>query len=137
MYFNTITSSAPWYRDWGDVTYQENPLKKYRINIPVSKSVYDIIMDAATSYDVTNKITQKTESVPVPVRAIINRPATILFWPDGTKTVVKCQDGDRFDPEKGVAMAMLKKYLGGTGRYNDVLRNLVGDKSAEEAEASN
>lgn len=59
-----------------------------------------------------------------PDRAVFNGPATILFWPDGTKTVVKCQDGDPYDKEKGVAMAMLKKYLGG-GRYNDVLRRMI------------
>lgn len=48
----------------------------------------------------------------MPVRAIFNRPATILFWPDGTKTVAKCTTGDVWDPEKGVMAAMLRKYLG-------------------------
>lgn len=43
---------------------------------------------------------------------IFNNPATIVFWSDNTKTVVKCVDGDEFDPEKGLAMAMLKKLLG-------------------------
>lgn len=43
---------------------------------------------------------------------IFNNPATIVFWVDGSKTVVKCQDGDVFDPEKGLAMAISKKALG-------------------------
>ena len=59
-----------------------------------------------------------------PERAVFNGPATILFWPDGDKTVVQCQPGDTFDPEKGIAMAILKKIYGG-GRYNDVLRQLI------------
>lgn len=59
-----------------------------------------------------------------PERVVFNGPATIAFWSDGTKTVVKCQDGEPFDPEKGVALAMLKKYFGGS-RFNDVLKKLI------------
>lgn len=43
---------------------------------------------------------------------IFNDPATIVFWSDGTKTVVKCGENDMYDPEKGLAMAVAKKYLG-------------------------
>ena len=43
---------------------------------------------------------------------IFNDPATIVFWSDGTKTVVKCGENDIYDPEKGLAMAAAKKYLG-------------------------
>lgn len=48
---------------------------------------------------------------------IFNDPATIVFWNDGSKTVVKTQDGDEFDPEKGLAMAISKKVLGNKGNY--------------------
>lgn len=48
---------------------------------------------------------------------IFNDPATIVFWTDGTKTVVKCQDGEEFDPEKGLAMAISKKALGNKYAY--------------------
>lgn len=49
---------------------------------------------------------------------IFNPPATIVFWADDTKTVVKCQDGDEFDAEKGLAMAITKKALAGNrARY--------------------
>lgn len=43
---------------------------------------------------------------------IFNDPATIVFWADGTKTVVKCGENDIYDPEKGLAMAVAKKCLG-------------------------
>ena len=43
---------------------------------------------------------------------IFNDPATIVFWNDGTKTVVKCHGDDIFDPEKGLAMAVSKKVFG-------------------------
>ena len=50
-------------------------------------------------------------------KVIYNDPATIAFWSDGTKTVVKAQPGDIFDPEKGLAMAIAKKACGNTGNY--------------------
>lgn len=43
---------------------------------------------------------------------IFNEPATIVFWTDGTKTIVKCGENDIFDPEKGIAMCCMKKLLG-------------------------
>lgn len=45
-------------------------------------------------------------------QVIFNDPATIVFWEDGVKTVVKCQKGDKFDPEKGLALAISKRILG-------------------------
>lgn len=48
---------------------------------------------------------------------IFNNPATIVFWSDGTKTIVKCSDDECFDEEKGLAMAISKKVLGNKGNY--------------------
>ena len=53
---------------------------------------------------------------------IFNNPATIVFWSDGSKTVVKCGEGDTFDPEKGLAMALAKKFLGNKGNYYDTFK---------------
>ena len=53
---------------------------------------------------------------------IFNDPATIVFWSDGTKTVVKCQDDDIYDPEKGLTMAISKKALGNKGNYCNVIK---------------
>ena len=50
-------------------------------------------------------------------KVIYNDPATIAFWSDGTKTIVKAQYGDTFDPEKGLAMVIAKKACGNTGNY--------------------
>lgn len=53
---------------------------------------------------------------------IFNDPATIVFWTDGTKTVVKCQEGDIFDPEKGLTMAIAKKVYDNKGSYCNVIK---------------
>ena len=50
-------------------------------------------------------------------KVIFNGPATIVFWKDKTKTVVKCDKDDVFDPEKGLAMAISKKFFGNKGNY--------------------
>lgn len=54
-----------------------------------------------------------------------NNPATIIFWKDGTKTVVKCQEGDTFNPELGFLAAVLKKLCGNKGNYNNVVKKWV------------
>lgn len=45
-------------------------------------------------------------------KVIFNAPATIVYWSDGSKTVVKCKKDEIFDREKGLAMAISKKALG-------------------------
>ena len=65
------------------------------------------------------------DNIPEVKKIIFNDPATIVYWEDGTKTVVKCQEGDYFDPEKGFAMAFLKKCWGNKGNFNDKLRKIM------------
>lgn len=55
-------------------------------------------------------------------KVIFNNPATIVLWEDGTKTVVKRQKGERWDKEKGLAMAIVKKISGNKGNYNDIFK---------------
>ena len=66
-------------------------------------------------------------------KVIFNDPATIVFWTDGTKTVVKAQDGDLFDCEKGLAMAIVKKVYGNKGNYcNEFKKWLCKDEDGGE-----
>lgn len=53
-------------------------------------------------------------------KVIFNNPATIVFWSDGTKTVVKCEN-EEFDQEKGIAMAVAKKFLGTNKSHSNYL----------------
>ena len=59
---------------------------------------------------------------------IYNDPATIVFWMDGTKTVVKCGDYDIYDPEKGLAMAIAKKTLGNQGNYYETFKSWLPEE---------
>ena len=60
-----------------------------------------------------------------------NDPATIVFWKDGTKTVVKCQKdkGDTYNPELGLAMCIIKKMCDNKGNYNDVFNKWLPKES--------
>lgn len=52
-------------------------------------------------------------------KVIFNDPATIIIWGDGTKTVVKVQNGEVYDPEKGMALCCAKKLLGNKSNFNN------------------
>lgn len=56
---------------------------------------------------------------------IFNYPATIILWKDGTKTTVKARKGEKYDPEKGFAMAVCKKMFGNEGNYYKVFKEYV------------
>ena len=58
-------------------------------------------------------------------------PATIVYWSDGSKTVVKCSEKDVFDPEKGLAMAIAKRCGGNKGSYYREIQNWV-EKSGKK-----
>ena len=67
-------------------------------------------------------------------KVIFNNPATIVIWEDGTKTIIKCDKQDEFDPEKGLAMAIAKKYLGTNksgSNYYDVFEKWIPKKEDE------
>ena len=59
-------------------------------------------------------------------------PATIVFWNDGTKTVVKARHGDKFDKEKGLAMAIAKKVMGNTNKYYDIFEEYCFNENDPE-----
>src|SRR5574344_266022 len=62
------------------------------------------------------------ENKPSTIKDVIfNDPATIVFWTDGTKTVVKAEN-EPFDKEKGLAMAICKRTCGNSGKYFNVFK---------------
>ena len=62
---------------------------------------------------------------------IFNDPATIVFWSDGTKTVVKANN-ESFDEEKGMAMAISKRAFGNTSKYFDYIKKHLTPNRTEE-----
>lgn len=87
-------------------------------------------MDAMTAWfnpDVKKQLNARFGVSSIPIdnmsgrikKVIFNPPATIILWKDGSKTVVKC-NGEAFDPEKGMAMAISRKVLGDSYDYYNI-----------------
>lgn len=82
--------------------------------------------ERALRYHHTRRPCPKSKNV------IFNDPATIVFWNDGTKTVVKCGKDDTFDPEKGLAMAISKYFFDNAGYFNDVFKKWIPKKGESD-----
>ena len=56
---------------------------------------------------------------------IFNEPYTIILWKNGEKTIVKCQEGDKYDAEKGFAIAIIKHMFGDTNYFNNIFKDWI------------
>ncbi len=88
-----------------------NAFVKHSSIIDECHSLYPTMILGAPSYVTVSKV-------------IFNEPATIVLWSDGSKTVVKVTNNERYDPEKGLAMAIAKKALG--INYKKTFKNIGG-----------
>lgn len=77
-------------------------------------------MDKRCTAKAYERICDEMELVPVNYeefatgikKVIFNGPATIVIWVDGSKTVVKCAEGDVYSKFSGLAIAMCKRMYG-------------------------
>ena len=118
--------NKPTYRKWNITTAEE--FTKYYNNYVTTtnsdcSSVYPKLLSA-----VFNTIPTTQTVIPKIKDVIYNDPATIVFWEDGTKTVVKCKN-EKFDPEKGLAMAFSKKMLGNKGNYYNIFKKWLPEEN--------
>ena len=73
--------------------------------------------------------TKQSTNRRVKIRDVIfSDPATVVFWDDNTKTVVKTRGGEKYDKEKGLAMAIIKKITGNAGNYYEIFKEWCGDE---------
>ena len=74
--------------------------------------VFDLVKKT-TKRNYCGGTTTYTEASKVYIKKVIyNDPATIVFWSDDTKTIAKCQEGDKYSKEFGLTLAVLKKVAG-------------------------
>lgn len=59
-------------------------------------------------------------------KVIFNKPATIAFWSDGTKTVSKCNPFDAYSKDVGMMVCYMKKVMGNQ-RFRDLMDFWVPD----------
>ena len=61
-----------------------------------------------------------------------NYPATVVIWNDGTKTIVRCSENDFYDPEKGLAMAIVKKVYGNDNSFHKAFKKWIPEEDEAE-----
>ena len=68
-------------------------------------------------------------------KVIYSGPCTIVIWADDSKTIVRCQDGDRYSKEVGLLMCLAKKVWGTNAsgsNFNDYISNVISEKEENE-----
>lgn len=77
----------------------------------------------------TVTVEKRVPVLPEIKQVIFNDPATVVVWFDDVKTVVKCQEGDTFDKEKGLAMAICKRLYGNESNFNNLIKKWTEPKT--------
>lgn len=87
------------------------------------------ILTCSEAVSDTNKNSSLSEKefgyIPEIKNAYFNDPVTVVMWSDGTKTMVKCQDGDTYSKEVGLALCISKKALGNKPNFNNVFKKFI------------
>ena len=61
-------------------------------------------------------------------RVIFSGNRTIVIFRDGQKVIIACQPGEKFDKEKGLALAIIKYFFGNTNYYNEIFKKFIKDE---------
>lgn len=62
-------------------------------------------------------------------KVILNGDVTVVLWNDGTKTIVRRDKNDVYDPEKAILACMAKKLYENTGIFNEVIEDAMEKRS--------
>ena len=71
------------------------------------------------------------EAIDIYVKKVyFNQPYTIVIWNDGTKTIVKCTEGCKYDKYTGLVTCFLKKFMGDRGfsKFKKIANGLIKDE---------
>lgn len=92
----------------------------YSITYPNTSACITTSAMYANTIGKTSTIAKPTINLAIK-RVIHNDPATIVYWENGDRTVVKAND-EKYDGEKGLAMAIIKYMTGNTGKYFNIFK---------------
>ena len=76
--------------------------------------------------------TNPHNTLPAIKNVYFNDPVTVVLWDDGTKTIVRCQKGDTYSKEVGLALCISKKALGNKPNFNDIFKKWIPEKERPE-----
>ena len=93
----------------------------------LSKYIRDLHTDPAVS-----EVKSRETYIPEIKNAYFNYPMTVVLWEDGTKTMVRCQEGDVYSAETGLALCIAKKAMGNMPNFNNVFRKWIPEEAKDE-----
>lgn len=73
-----------------------------------------------------------TFAMPKPSRVTFSGNVTICFWPDGSKEMVRCKDGDEFDEEYAVAMCIAHHIFRSKNQFKKFVASAYSEPTKEE-----
>lgn len=101
--------------------------------------MFDDFFDQDRNVLINARVANKSRKYPTQVnpfnikRVIFNGPATIVFWNDGTKTVVKCAEEEIYNKRTAIMWAIMKKAYGNSSRVNKAFDELIeGDEASND-----
>lgn len=97
----------------------------------VGRDLFAIGWNAAMQFQKSAAFSQ-SRALPMPVNVIFRAPATIVFWDDGDKTVVKCQPGDTYCAEDWPVYGYAQEVYGQRQYFQPSNRQVAGACSVRQ-----
>ena len=97
---------------------------------PYSERCYVLKRDIDLPANSLQELLKATNSTPTPTKIIHSGPVTVIFWEDGTKTLVRRAEGAPDDPYLAFCAGLAKKIYGN----NSKVKKLIEEKTVETKE---
>ena len=95
-----------------DINFPNNPFDGEACDRLLYRELRKQILENIRLKRMIDDLTKEDDIASIIDKVIFNPPATIVFWLDGTKTVVKCKEGEEFSEWAGIALCLAKKMYG-------------------------
>lgn len=102
--------------------------------VDINKDVTAKWLKSITKYGQEPQIPERLRMAPQPEKIVYNDPATIVYWQDGFKTVVKRSENEPENKYAAFCAALAKKVYGNNSRVNRIVKGIiVNEKKAKKA----
>ena len=111
------------FRRWlgDDVIFTTNTSPSYSFQLaPSANPRAEMTFTTAEVYKLIEYFTPK--------KIIRNGPATIVMWPDNTKTVVKCAEGETDNTYSAFCAALAQKIFGSNSKVKKTVKKLTEEQ---------
>lgn len=128
QYDNSIAHTGGFIRSRYELTMDTKKPKRYRYGVEIpgfynrlsDKGLFWFYEDALFVVSGDDPKQETLNNIDIK-KVIFSGPKTIILWKDGTKTIVSCNEDDRYDEYAGFCAAVTKKVFGTTSNAKKVM----------------